>query len=258
MKRTLLILFLVAAMLLCGCRQVKEPEQTAPPVVSPTTSPSTEPETEPATEPTTVPVETEPEESLQIGYYILTKMETDGITLTGPSVESLKIYLQFQEDGEGTMFIMSMGVEFTWDEEAISIAGVPEAYRLENGVLFLSDGASSIMEFTFCGATLPEGYESTIPAGYYAVSSIGKDGNIQFFYNVAPENGWLEIQEDGTGVLCLDGVEQVVFIDGTMLTGENISIPFMYTDQEEGEELLVLYPYSDYADSVALRPVEKP
>ena len=253
-----IIAFILTALLLCGCGQVKDPQQTVPPVVTPTTAPATEPTTEPTTVPTTAPVETEPEESLQIGYYVLTKMKMDGITLTGPSVESFKSYLQIREGGEGTMFMMGMGADFTWDEEFISMYDVPEAYSVDNGVVTVGSDESSIMEFTFCGDTLPEGYESTIPAGYYAVSSIGKDGNVQFFGNIDPENGWLEMREDGTGVLYLGGAEQAVSINGTTLTGEDLSIPFMYTDQVEGEELLVLYPHNDYADSVALRPVEKP
>lgn len=253
-----LIVMILAAVLLCGCGQTQQPQTTAPPVVTPTTPPTTEPTTEPTTAPTTAPAETEPEESLQIGYYVLEKLTMDGMTLTGAAVESIKSYIQIRDGGEGSFCMAGVMEEITWNADTFSLGGIPEEYGLIDGVLILSDGSGTGMYFAYCGDTLPEGFETAIPAGYYAVSSIGKSGDVRFFYDVNPDNGWLEMYEDGTGVLCLEGEEIAFTVSGTMLTGENLSMPFSYMAPGEGEALLMLYPYNEYADSIALRPVLKP
>lgn len=98
--------------------------------------------------------------------------------------------------------------------------------------------------------------------GYYLVSSVGQDGDISFYGSLDPANGYLKLEEDHTGMMCFNEVEQALTWDQESVTwGEEI-LPCMYVtyyepELEGSDSMLVLY-FLDSMTSVIFRPAEEP
>lgn len=103
---------------------------------------------------------------------------------------------------------------------------------------------------------------SGLEPGYYLVSSVGKDGDVSFYGNMNPENGWLLLNEDGTGTFffeCVEGEltwqEDALNWQGQTLMG----LTARYYDSELGrEDSMVMLYFTDPVVSVALRPAPMP
>lgn len=100
---------------------------------------------------------------------------------------------------------------------------------------------------------------SGLEPGYYLVSSVGKDGDITFYSALDPENGYLQLNADGTGTFLFEGEkapltweEDAVHWQGQTLMGAIMR----YYDNELGREdtMVVLY-FTDPVVSVCLRPI---
>lgn len=103
---------------------------------------------------------------------------------------------------------------------------------------------------------------SDLQPGYYLVSSVGRDGDIQFYGSLDAANGWIQLNEDGTGTLSFEGTEAALTWSGQELTwqGQTLMGAVMsYYDPELGHEdsMLVLY-FMDPVVSVILRPAPAP
>lgn len=103
---------------------------------------------------------------------------------------------------------------------------------------------------------------SDLQPGFYVVSSVGRDGDIEFYGTLNAENGWLQLNADGSGIMCFEGTEGELTWAGQELTwqGQTLMGAVMtYYDWELGREdsMLVLY-FMDPVVSVILRPAPAP
>lgn len=147
-------------------------------------------------------------------------------------------------------------------------------------VLLLSGCQSNPAETTSPGETtqpaaetVPSTPETTAPAsgepvisalapGYYLISSVGRNGDVQFYGSLNAENGWLLLNEDGTGILSFEGTEgqltwnerQLYWQDQTLM-----GLIMTYYDPELSREdsMLVIY-FTDPVVSVVFRPAPAP
>mgnify|MGYP003290408727 FL=1 len=104
-------------------------------------------------------------------------------------------------------------------------------------------------------------YGAPIP-GYYLVSSVGCDGDVTFYSTADPANGFLKLEEDGTGQMSFGGAEGPLTWDDEAVHWQGQTLPCMsvsYYDAELGrdEVMLVMY-FLDTQTSLILRPAEAP
>ena len=97
-------------------------------------------------------------------------------------------------------------------------------------------------------------------SGFYVVSSVGEDGDVSFYYSLTAENGYIDLEKDGTGVMCLEDEEQELTWDESYLYCDEETIPYLYLSAEEsmdGEAMLMIF-FEEGKISIILRPVEDP
>ena len=109
---------------------------------------------------------------------------------------------------------------------------------------------------------LPEPEIGAAEPGYYLVSSVGENGDIRFYGDADPENGYLKLETDHSGVMFYNGTEESLTWDKAFLYWGEKQLPYAYMtyyDEELGREdsMLVLYFVED-GISVIMRPVEEP
>lgn len=113
-----------------------------------------------------------------------------------------------------------------------------------------------------------EGTQSTEPQygapipGYYLVSSVGYDGDVTFYSTADPANGFLKLEEDGTGQMSFGGTEGALTWDDETVYWQGQTLPCMsvsYYDGELGrEEVMLMMYFLDTQTSLILRPAEAP
>lgn len=222
------------------------------------------------TEPTpTVPLQTnaplvsqEPMPSeLRIGYYLLESITQEGRTITGQEIDDLKTYLRINGDGTGVMVSSGVTTNLEWNATQLIVDGVVLQVALEDGTLVISPDNNMQMTFVFNGDVLPEAYASAqLEVGYYIVSSVGVNGDVTFYSGTDPNDGYLRLENNGTGVMFFEEEEKPLTWDESFFYIEDESVPYVYSSAEEigdTEGLLMIYFMND-ATSVALRPSEEP
>ena len=195
---------------------------------------------------TTIPAE---EPVLKAGFYICDEA-------TGR--ETL-VHFCFQEDGTGYLSMLGTKADLTWTPEGTIQGLLPESVQVtaaDDGILW--DG----VRFRCTGDSLPQGYLPDPPApGVYAVSSVGLDGDVDFYGTLSRENGYLEIREDGTGVLVFDDTEHPFTLDGAgaRFDGWSVMLLDMSDRDPEGAPMVMVYIMdgSINADSIAFRKLEE-
>lgn len=222
---------LLAALMLCGCTAL--PAGTSLPETS---VPAT---TVPAT--TAGPV-------LKPGFYVPVNED----------LASMLITIQLVEDGSGMVSVMGMPRVLAWTPEG-AVWGDMTLIPTWDGLL-CKDTVTS--EFTYTGDSLPEDYLPDPPApGVYAVSSVGLEGDVEFYGTLSRDNGYLELREDGTGVLAFEGSEYPFTQDGVMAHFDGWSLVLLdMSGQDTGGEPMVMV-YTTWsplnADSIAFRKLEE-
>lgn len=96
--------------------------------------------------------------------------------------------------------------------------------------------------------------------GIYVISSVGIDGDISFFSTPDPENGYLLLNEDGTGTMLFDGVEAELTWDGETViwNGRELAgLCLSYYDDALGyEDVMLMLYFMDTPTSIAFRPLQ--
>lgn len=225
MKKLMAILLLL--LLLAGCTGQRPVETTAPPTE--TTLP----------EPTLA-------YPLRGGFY---PREQAG------SGADLYSYLSLNADGTGELSISGSSWDIAWTENQILFYGEPLPVTTgEDTVTVTLAGEDHI--FRYQGEIMPEGYFYRVPAGLFVVSSVGVDGDVSFYNTLDPENGYLQVNEDGTGYLDCQYIQGEITIDEYGIHWGDLSIPCIYYDAEEspdGEAMLMMVLTGDVYISVIFR-----
>lgn len=262
-----LVCILLCLMLLAGCAssvvgETDLPEAsftTTAPVTESTTLPVTEPATQPATQPSTEP-ETQPVQLTQPGYYVADSYMEEGTFLDEAYLLELRMYLFLQEDGTGQMSVLGQGMDITWNETSLIMDGSEADYTLGDGTLIIQEGLNCVV-FRYVGQELPEEYLPVLPVGFFAVASVGRDGNVAFYPTVDPANGYIRIREDHTGELFFDDQLREFTMDevAVYLDGESAMYQYIPTSVSgDTEDLLMVIFYGDTVTSIAFRPASDP
>ena len=224
MKR--LLCAVLAALLLCGCAAA--PAGTSAPE-------------------TTVPVTTSGP-VLKPGFYICDWEQGDGIPL----------YFRLFEDGTGYLSMLAAEADLTWTPDGTILGITNDGWSVTptaDGML--CDGE----EFTWVGDSLPEGFIPEPPApGVYAVSSVSRDGDLDFYGSFTRDNGYFELKADGTGILAFDDAEYPFTMEGTIAKFDGWDLMLLdMSDQDTGGPAMVMVYVMDgplNADSIAFRKLE--
>lgn len=239
-KLSILALAAILIFCLCACVRSNAPEVT------------TVPTTVPATVPTTVPV-TEPAAVLLPGYYLLDTEAYDH------DLGALRMYVLINADHTGVIGAMGMSRELTWNDTQLIMDGEPAEYKVEGDVLILMADAETEITLRYNGDVLPEEYlVPALTSGYFVLSSVGQNGNVDF-YSLNPENGYLKLNEDGTGVLFYDGTESELTWDASNLYLQDTTYSYIYYSSEmTGDEPMLMMLIYETQTTVAFRPMEEP
>lgn len=251
-KLSALLLALVMVMALAACVSDEPPEIS--------TTPTTTAATVPTTVPTTAP-ETQPPAILQSGYYLVESVASNDSEMDISFFQEMKLYIQINADHTAVISMMGVPVELIWNDTELLMDGEPVKYALDGDLLIMDPGTDEEMTFRYHGDTLPESYLTPkLTSGYFVVSSVGENGNVSFFGTLSPENGYLKLNEDGTGVLFYDGVESSLTWDEAYLYVGEYEYPYNYRTAEEiGDEMDMLAVYMlETQTSLVLRPAEEP
>lgn len=194
-----------------------------------------------------------------MGYYTLTAVTRDGVSMSGEEVGKLGCYLHFREDGSGTWAYSGVSMEFQW-------AGLRILTDSNNAFSLSLDGEQLILHstsdwvFRYSGTEAPEITKTEFRYGCYAAGSVGTaDGEVFYFDTLETANGYLILNEDGTGYLCYDGKEGDITWDDTLIRLGDTAFKYLYYAPEysaDGEpSILVGFP--DTAVTVLFHPVEE-
>lgn len=253
---------LLCFVLLTGCG-LSTAEETGLPEASFVTQPTTEVVTEPTTQPTAVPTtvpETEPVLSAQPGYYVLESGMSEGVFLEEEDIAWAKMYLYLGTDGTGVISVMGQGLDITWDDASLILEGAEAPYSLGEGTLFLQEDADAFV-FRYIGQELPPEYLPVIPVGFYAVSSVSRDGDLSFYGAIDPANGYIRIREDYSGELFFDGEIREFTADETFLSFGSEQVPYQYMTVEQTgdtDPMLLVAFYEETVTTIIFRPAEDP
>lgn len=223
MKR--LLCLISALLLLCGCTAAPV-ETTAPETTVPTIAGSV----------------------LKPGFYV---------PVNGDFAAMLW-YIQLLEDGSGTFCTLGAASALTWTPENGDWTGRPLTPTADG--LVVDDELA--LDFTYTGDSLPEGFIPDPPApGVYAVSSVSRDGNLDFYGILSRENGYFELKEDGTGLLVFDDAQYPFTMDGTaaLFDGWRLMLLDRSEEDSEGAPMVMVYVMDGplQADSIAFRLMEE-
>lgn len=200
----------------------------------------------------------QPDMALLSGYYLLYGVEMDGEVVTQDAVSQMQSYVLIRDDQTGVI-MMYEEQEFHWDDSAITINGEPYIYELTDDLLTLSFGGDlegfSII-YQYHGDELPEDYGKTLTSGYFALSSVGVNGNVSFYNTANPENGYVRLKEDGTGTLYYEDTERTFTWDASCLYFEDDTAYYMYYNEAmTGDEEMLLIYFESSDTSLIFRPV---
>ena len=169
------------------------------------------------------------------------------------------VHFCFLEDGTGYLSMLGTKADLTWTPEGTIQGLLSESVQVTAADdCIIWDG----VRFCYTGDSLPQGYLPDPPApGVYAVSSVGLDGDVDFYGTLSRENGYLEIREDGAGVLVFDDTEHPFILDGAVarFDGWSVMLLDMSDRDPEGAPMVMVYIMdgSINADSIAFRKLEE-
>lgn len=181
---------------------------------------------------------------LRAGYYIPAREE----------LTSMYLFIHLAEDGTGSMSMLGSSLELTW---------APDGGKMED--MDLTPTAEGLFageeDFRYCGSALPDDYTPAPPApGVYAVSSVSRNGNVDFYGALTRDNGYLQIREDGTGLLVFDGTEYPFTLQGStaLFDGWSVMLLDMSDRDTGGPAMVTAYLFSGpvQAESIIFRLME--
>lgn len=164
------------------------------------------------------------------GYYILTFMTADGMTMEEDLLKQIYgeegLHLELKEDGTGSMGAAGEEGELTWKDGVITIDGSETPYTVKDGVLTMEqDGATMVLTRGEKGAASSGGDEgdesdsgaATIDTGDRS-GNIGETVDVQFALE-------LENTEDDVILEFADFYDEESYTQTIQLSGSGTSTP---------------------------------
>lgn len=248
-KKTLCILLCLVVLAGCAPGKKGQMELTQPDGTTPTAQ-------------TTILVTTTSAlQTPRLGYYVGVRCAMGATTLDEEVFIAARLYLLLEEGGKGEMGSVSSIFPITWDDKQLTMDEDKMDYFLENDELSLVLDEDITLVMRYVGQELPEAYQTPIPVGYFAVSSVGRDGDLMFYGTIDPENGYIRIREDGTGEMFFDGQLRAFTLERGILNFETEQALYLFVDAQttgDGQALLMVKLDGDEVISIAFRPVEDP
>lgn len=206
----------------------------------------------------TVTPENSSQAELQPGYYLLMSCSQNGeITLDEDAASASQTYIQINADNTGVMYIMGTSSNIEWNDKQITVNQSAADYTLEGDILTIYSDDDSQMIFSYNGDTLPAIYIDTpVEPGYYIVSSVGEAGDVSYYSLNDPENGYVMLEEDFTGVMYFEGEEKSLTWDDYYFYFDDVTAPYVYYNEEtssDGQPMLLVI-FEETETTVVLRP----
>ncbi len=174
------------------------------------------------------------------GGYILDSMTMEGTTIDAEMLASLGMtaYIEFFEDGTGTIDLMGETEDFEWEDDTIYADGEALTFTLEGDVLTVTDGdgvmvfhAGEKLETPIVIPTEPIVYPDELPEGrYYLIEASNGGTTVSGDDLVATglSDTYIEFRADGTGEIGIMGEIEEFTWEGTVMT-DSIGDVLTYT-----------------------------
>ena len=175
-----------------------------------------------------------------VGGYILDSMTMEGTTIDAEMLASLGMtaYIEFFEDGTGTIDLMGETEDFEWEDDTIYADGEALTFTLEGDVLTVTDGdgvmvfhAGEKPETPIVIPTEPIVYPDELPEGrYYLIEASNGGTTVSGDDLVATglSDTYIEFRADGTGEIGIMGEIEEFTWEGTVMT-DSIGDVLTYT-----------------------------
>lgn len=250
MKIKTLLCILVCFMLLTACSsgktgdmQLSQPDATTPEITTPE-------------------ITTPASQRLQPGCYVAEKYIMGELSIEGEDLDGMRMYLLLEEGGAGRIGLFGATSPLTWEDKRMNADGMDFDCSLSDGTLTAAcDSTGICLVFRYAGDQLPEEFTSPIPVGYFAVSSVGRNGDISFYGTIDPENGYIRIREDNTGEMFFDGQLRSFTLEEGILHFDTEQAAYRYSSADasgDGEAMLMVGFEGDTVLTIAFRPAEDP
>ena len=164
------------------------------------------------------------------GGYILDSMTMEGTTIDAEMLASLGMtaYIEFFEDGTGTIDLMGETEDFEWEDDTIYADGEALTFTLEGDVLTVTDGDGVMVfharekpETPIVIPTEPIVYPDELPEGrYYLIEASNGGTTVSGDDLVATglSDTYIEFRADGTGEIGIMGETEEFTWEGTVMT----------------------------------------
>lgn len=167
-----------------------------------------------------------------VGCYILDSMTMEGTTVDAEMLASLGMtaYIEFFEDGTGTVDLLGDIEDFEWEDDKIYDGGETLTFTLEGDVLTVTDGEGVMVfhagekpETPTVIPTEPIEYPDELPEGRYALIEVTMDGTTVSGDDLAAvglSDAYIEFRADGTGEISAMGETEEFTWEGTVMTDD--------------------------------------
>lgn len=197
------------------------------------------------------------------GCYILKSMTADGETIDSEMLElfGMTIYMEFFEDGTGTIDLTGEVEDFKWENGEIYADSETLTYTLDGETLTITDGETEMIlvagekpETPIVTPTEPVDYPDELPDGRYYLVEVTMSGETvsgEALTTAGLSDTYIEYRADGTGELSGMGERESFTWEGLRMTdstgetitytydGENVSV------EQDGIEMTFSRSVSD-------------
>lgn len=174
------------------------------------------------------------------GCYILKSMTMDGETIDAELLEGfgMTAYIEFFEDGTGTIDLMGDTEDFEWEDDTIYADGENLTFTLDGDTITITDDEDEMVfvagekpETPIVTPTEPVDYPDELPDGRYYLVEVTVSGTTvsgDDLVTAGLSDTYIEFRADGTGELSTMGETEEFEWEGTTMT-DSIGDDLTYT-----------------------------
>lgn len=175
-----------------------------------------------------------------VGCYVLDSMTMEGTTIDAEMLASLGMtaYIEFFEDGTGTIDLMGETEDFEWEDDTIYADGEALTFTLDGDTLTITDDEGEMVfvagekpETPIVTPTEPVDYPDELPDGVYYLTEVSANGTTVSGDDLVAtglSDTYIEFRADGTGEIGIMGETEEFTWEGTVMT-DSIGDVLTYT-----------------------------